>query len=368
MNVSELSARIKAWAVKLGFDDIGVTEPDLTHVSREYRDWLRRGFHGEMGYMARNVDKRLDPSQLLPGTVRVISARMNYLPSAAPRALTRPTQAYISRYALGRDYHKVVRRRLAKLARQIVEEAGGTHRAFVDSAPVLEKPLAVKAGLGWVGKNTLVLNADSGSYFFLGEIFTDIPLELTLTTEPDQCGSCKACLVQCPTNAFIAPRKLDARRCISYLTIESKEPIPLDLRPLIGNRVFGCDDCQLVCPWNRFAPETQIRDFQPRHGLDEVEISTLLRWNEQTFRSKTQGTAIRRINYTQWVRNLAVAAGNSVRHQDLVDALEDKLSEMRARGHDDVVEHLTWALNRLNDETQERQNKSGTTVVPEWKP
>ena len=354
MNVHELRRDIDRWARELGFDALGVADTNLTAVSRDYREWLRRNFHGEMTYMNRNVEKRIDPQKLLPGTVRVISARMNYLSFPAPRELKDPTKAYISRYALGRDYHKIVRRRLAKIARKMVEKAGGSHRAFVDSAPVLEKPLAVKAGLGWVGKNTLVLNSTSGSYFFLGEIFTDIPLPPTPKMEPEQCGSCKACLVKCPTDAFVGPRQLDARKCISYLTIEYKGSIPLEIRPLIGNRIFGCDDCQLICPWNRFASPTTVRDFEPRHQLDNTAIVDLLEWDEPTFQSKTEGMALKRVSYSQWVRNLAVAAGNSKYSTKLEHLLRKKRVEMENRDDANVVEHITWALHQLVHEKRSR--------------
>ena len=236
----------------------------------------------------------------------------------------------------------------------MVDKAGGTHRAFVDSAPVLEKPLAVKAGLGWVGKNTLVLNSQAGSYFFLGEIFTDIPLPMSQETAEAQCGSCKACLVKCPTDAFVAPGKLDARKCISYLTIELKGTIPIELRPKIGNRIFGCDDCQLICPWNRFASSTTIQDFEPRQHLDDVSIIDLLEWDESTFREKTEGMAIKRVNYSQWVRNLAVAAGNSTYSVKLEKVLVEKRTEMEIRNDSNVVEHINWALCQLLAETQKR--------------
>ncbi len=354
MDVHELRQDIDRWAHDLGFDQVGVTDTDLSNVSQDYREWLRQGFHGEMSYMNRNIKKRVAPHELLPGTVRVISARMNYLTFPAPTEISDPTKAYISRYALGRDYHKVVRRRLAKIARKMVDKAGGTHRAFVDSAPVLEKPLAVKAGLGWVGKNTLVLNSQAGSYFFLGEIFTDIPLPMSQETAVAQCGSCKACLVKCPTDAFVAPGKLDARKCISYLTIELKGSIPIELRPKVGNRIFGCDDCQLICPWNRFASSTTIQDFEPRHHLEDVSIIDLLEWNESTFREKTEGMAIKRVNYSQWVRNLAVAAGNSTYSVKLEKVLVEKRTEMENRHDSNVVEHINWALCQLLAETQNR--------------
>ena len=351
MNIAVLTKQVHQWAHELGFDDLGITDTDLSAVSREFREWLRRGFHGDMAYLTENLEKRFDPQRLLPGTVRIISVRMNYLPTAFPDALENSSIAYVSRYALGRDYHKVVRKRLAKIARKLVAAAGGTHRAFVDSAPVLERPIAEKAGLGWTGKNTLILNRDAGSFFFLGEIFTDIPFEVSEPNDKDHCGSCNACISLCPTGAIVGPQELDARRCISYLTIEYKGSIPLELRPLMGNRIFGCDDCQLVCPWNRFAPRSEVSDFSPRHEFDRAKIVDLLGWDEATFRAKTLGMALRRINYRQWVRNLAVAAGNATYSEALVSALKEKEKEMIASDDAICQEHITWALNRLTTET-----------------
>lgn len=349
MDVQLLTKQVHEWARELGFADVGITDTDLSTASREFRAWIRRGFHGEMSYLGRNIEKRLDPTLLLPGTLRIVSVRMNYLPEAFPGALKDRSIAYVSRYALGRDYHKIVRKRLAKIARKLVAATGGTHRAFVDSAPVLERPIAEKAGLGWVGKNTLILNRDAGSFFFLGEIFTDIPFEVTAPTKSEHCGTCQSCITLCPTGAIVGPRQLDARLCISYLTIEYKGSIPLELRSLMGNRIFGCDDCQLVCPWNRFAPRSEIDEFEPRHELDRAKIADLLLWDEATFRERTLGMALRRINYQQWVRNLAVAAGNAPYSHDLVTALEKKQVEMRERSDALCQEHIAWALNRLEN-------------------
>lgn len=351
MDITLLTKQVHKWAEELGFADIGFTDTDLSEASREFRDWLRRGFHGEMSYLSKNLEKRFDPQQLLPGTVRIISARMDYSPEAFPGALKDPSVAYVSRYALGRDYHKVVRKRLAKIARKLVAATGGSHRAFVDSAPVLERPIAEKAGLGWVGKNTLILNREAGSFFFLGEIFTDIPFAVTESDNSDHCGSCRSCITLCPTGAIVGPRKLDARLCISYLTIEHKGSIPLELRPSVGNRIFGCDDCQLVCPWNRFAPQTEVSDFAPRHDLDRAKIVDLLQWDETMFRERTLGMALRRINYQQWVRNLAVAAGNAPYSEALIKALHQKQAEMTARDDAICQEHIAWALTRLTTET-----------------
>ena len=350
MDIALLTKQVQEWAQELGFADIGFSDTDLSAASKEFREWLRRGFNGEMSYLSRNLEKRFDPQRLLPGTVRIISARMDYSPEAFPNALKDPSIAYVSRYALGRDYHKVVRKRLAKIARKLVAATGGTHRAFVDSAPVLERPIAEKAGLGWVGKNTLILNRQAGSFFFLGEIFTDIPFEVSTPNGKDHCGSCSSCITSCPTGAIVGPRELDARLCISYLTIEFKGSIPLELRPLVGNRIFGCDDCQLVCPWNRFAPQTEVSDFAPRHELDRAKIVDLLGWDEDTFRERTLGMALRRINYQQWIRNLAVAAGNAPYSEELVNALQLKQAEMTTRDDALCQEHITWALNRLTAE------------------
>ena len=300
-----------------------------------------------MTYMERNVEKRLHPEQLVPGTVRIISVRMDYFSPKAPTVLADPAKAYVSRYALGRDYHKTIRTRLARLARRIEAEAGGRYRAFVDSAPVLEKAVAVKAGLGWQGKNTLVLNERAGSWFFVGEIFTDLPLPVTEEQKSDRCGACKACINVCPTHAILELRALDARKCISYLTIENKGPIPHRYREAIGNRIFGCDDCQLICPWNRYAMPSAEKDFAPRHGLDAPAISDLLQWDEERFRSRTLGMALRRINYSQWTRNLAVAAGNSLPTNGLLKALTERRQERAQKGDEMCVEHIDWAFSAL---------------------
>ena len=352
MDFDRLASDIETWARELGFAAIGITDTDLSAYAPAVRRWLSRKLHGSMGYMARNLDKRLHPERLHAGTVRVISARMDYLPDTVP-AIPAPGShtACISRYALGRDYHKTVRRRLVRLANRIDRHAGGRYRAFTDSAPVLEKPLAEKAGLGWIGKNTLLLTEDAGSLFFLGEIYTSLPLPVTDRTARDRCGACKACLNVCPTGAIVGPGQLDARRCISYLTIESSDPIPPELRPAIGNRVFGCDDCQIVCPWNRYARKTAEADFAPRHGLDSASIADLLAWDEATFLARTEGMALRRIHYRQWVRNLAVAAGNATAGNPAPSAaLIARLRERRADPDVDAMarEHIDWALERLH--------------------
>ena len=358
LDLRRLAQDIPVWARDLGFQQVGIADVDLSAYAPDVQGWLTRRFHGSMGYMERNLDKRLHPEQLLEGTVRVISARMDYLPGAMPRHPLSQSGAYIARYALGRDYHKTVRRRLAKLAKRIDEQvAAGRFRAFVDSAPVLEKPLAEKAGLGWVGKNTLLLNETAGSFFFIGEIFTNAPLPVTApdALAQDRCGACKACINVCPTGAIVAPKRLDARRCIAYLTIESKEPIPLELREAVGNRVFGCDDCQIVCPWNRYARLSAELDFAPRHGLADADLVELLGWSEATFLAKTRGMALRRINYRQWLRNLAVAAGNAEHDARLVALLRER----RAQADEMVREHIDWALQR-----QERKREAGAVRNP----
>ncbi|MDX1635513.1 MAG: tRNA epoxyqueuosine(34) reductase QueG [Marinobacter sp.] len=344
-DLSQLREQIRLWASDLGFGDMGVTEPDTGPHADRLRHWLAEGMHGEMAYMADHGSKRHQPTELVPGTLRVISLRMDYLPSPDnPRAtLAQNQKAYISRYTLGRDYHKLMRKRLAMLAKKIdAAVAGYDYRAFVDSAPVLERALAQRAGLGWIGKNTMLLNRKAGSFFFLGEIFTSAPLPLDEPYTQDHCGSCSACLDLCPTNAFPTPRTLDARRCISYLTIELKGSSPEELRPLMGNRVFGCDDCQLVCPWNKFSRPSAEDDFQPRHGLDNSELARLFLWSEEEFLKRTEGSAIRRTGYEGWLRNLAVGLGNAPTTIPVVEALRqraDHPSEL-------VREHVHWALQR----------------------
>ncbi|MCY3640669.1 MAG: tRNA epoxyqueuosine(34) reductase QueG [Gammaproteobacteria bacterium] len=343
------AAAIEDWAQELGFQQIGITHVDLSAHEPHVREWLAKGFHGEMGYMARNLDKRLHPERLEAGTCTVISARMNYWSEAAAplRVLERSDQAYISRYAIGRDYHKVLRRRLAKLALRINEAAhalDARFRAFTDSAPVLEKALAEHAGLGWMGKHSLMIHPEAGSWFFLGEIYTNLPLPETSTTEPNRCGACRACMNHCPTGAIVGDKVIDARRCISYITIEHRSAIPVELRPLIGNRVFGCDDCQLCCPWNRDAPTTNEADFKPRHGLDAASLVELFRWDEATFLRRTEGSALRRPGYEGWRRNLAVALGNGPPSPEAKAALR----EARSSASELLREHIDWALERLD--------------------
>jgi epoxyqueuosine reductase len=342
---AQLAQSIKDWGRELGFQQVGIADIELDEHERRLHEWLAAGYQGEMDYMAAHGHKRSRPAELVEGTLRVISVRMDYLPgdTEMTRRLADPEQAYVSRYALGRDYHKLVRKRLQQLAERIQAVVGPFgHRAFVDSAPVLEKALAQQAGLGWIGKNTLLLNRKAGSWFFLGELFVDLPLPMDEPVTRDHCGSCRACLDICPTGAFAGERLLDARRCISYLTIELKGAIPPELRPLIGNRVFGCDDCQLVCPWNRFARPTGESDFLPRHGLDSSQLAALFRWSEEEFLQRTEGSPLRRAGYQRWLRNLAVGLGNAPSTIAVIEALElrrDDPSEL-------VREHVAWALER----------------------
>ncbi|MEP6390112.1 MAG: tRNA epoxyqueuosine(34) reductase QueG [Halioglobus sp.] len=341
----QLTAHIRRWAVEFGFSDARIADIDLAEHEGYLQKWLDRGYHGSMDYMQQHGLKRARPAELVPGTCRVITVRLDYLSDdTQPLAiLDSPEKAYVSRYALGRDYHKLMRKRLAKLANYIEEHAGGGHyRAFVDSAPVLERALAERAGMGWIAKNTMLINEKAGSWFFLGEIYTDLPLEPDAPQTNKHCGSCSACLDICPTNAFAGPFELDARKCISYLTIEHKGSIDPTLRPLMGNRIFGCDDCQLVCPWNKFAQTTRESDFKPRHGLDDVELAELFLWDEDTFLSKTEGSAIRRIGHERWLRNLAIALGNAPTSERVIEVLQ-----VRANHSSELVrEHVNWALNQ----------------------
>lgn len=348
LDLSTLSANIKDWGKELGFQQLGVGDTDLSLAEQRLNSWLDAGLQGEMDYMARHGVKRSRPAELEPGTLRVISARMDYLPQSAQEleaSLQDPASAFISRYALGRDYHKLMRKRLQQLARRIEHEIGPFgYRVFVDSAPVLEKPLAEKAGLGWIGKHTNLINKHAGSWFFLGEIYLDVPLPIDAAAD-NHCGKCAACIDICPTQAIIAPYQLDARRCISYLTIELKGAIPPDLRPLIGNRIYGCDDCQLVCPWNRFAQLTGEADFLARQQLDSRTLIELFAWSEEQFLQRTEGSAIRRIGHLPWLRNIAVALGNGPASSAAIDALNERAehpSEM-------LKEHISWALQRLKN-------------------
>jgi epoxyqueuosine reductase len=338
----QLAADIKDWALQLGFSGCGIADIDLATEEPQLAKWLEAGFHGEMEYMAAHGMMRARPHELLPGTIRVISVRMDYLPPQAGFAtnLADPNLAYISRYALGRDYHKVLRQRLKQLGDRISKTVEGLgFRPFVDSAPVLERPLAAKAGLGWIGKHSLLLNEDAGSWFFLGELLVNIPLPVDQPVSKD-CGNCVACITSCPTGAIVAPFVVDARRCISYLTIELKDDIPPELRPLLGNRIYGCDDCQLVCPVNRAAPLSQEADFARRPQWQDQSLQRLFRWSETEFLHWTEGSAIRRIGYLRWQRNLAVALGNAPYSADILQLLQAYQGDLM------VQRHVDWAIDQ----------------------
>ncbi|KXI30307.1 tRNA epoxyqueuosine(34) reductase QueG [Paraglaciecola hydrolytica] len=339
-----LAENIKAWGKTLGFQQVGICDVDLSQHEGRLQNWLDQGYAGEMHYMSEHGMKRARPAELQPGTLRAISVRMDYLPPDAQfaRSLKNKNQAYISRYALGRDYHKLMRARLKQLGEKIKAECGElNYRPFVDSAPVLEHALAEKAGLGWTGKHSLTLNKKAGSWFFLGELLIDLPLPVDAPAT-EHCGSCTACITICPTQAIVEPYVVDARRCISYLTIEQKGAIPTEFRTLIGNRIYGCDDCQLICPWNRYASITAEADFQPRKDLLAKELVDLFNWDEQTFLKLTEGSAIRRIGYERWQRNLAVGLGNAPYSSEIVDVL----IKAKAQASDLVKEHIDWALEQ----------------------
>jgi epoxyqueuosine reductase len=345
LDLAALAQSIKDWGRELGFQQVAITDVQLGEHEAHLQRWLDAGYQGEMDYMAAHGSKRSHPDELVPGTLRVVSLRMDYLPGDTQMAqrLAQPEKAYVSRYALGRDYHKLIRKRLQQLAERISQQIGPFgYRAFVDSAPVLEKAIAEQAGLGWIGKNTLVLNRKAGSYFFLGELFVDLPLPVDAPHASEHCGRCTACMDICPTAAFVGPYVLDARRCISYLTIELKGSIPEELRAPIGNRVFGCDDCQIVCPWNRFAKPTEQSDFQPRHSLDNAELAQLFSWSEEEFLSRTEGSPLRRAGYERWLRNLAVGLGNAPSTIAVLEALKARLDHPSEL----VREHVQWALRQ----------------------
>jgi epoxyqueuosine reductase len=343
--LESLKQKIQDWGRQLGFQQLGVADTQLSEHEAHLNRWLEQDFHGEMDYMQRHGTRRSRPDELVPGTLRVISARMDYLaPTSRPASelMDEPGKALISRYALGRDYHKVIRKRLQKLAHLIEREIGSFgYRVFTDSAPVLEKALAEKAGLGWIGKHSNLLHRTAGSWFFLGEIYTDLPLPVDQAVE-NHCGNCTRCIDFCPTGAIVAPYQVDARRCISYLTIELRESIPEELRPAMGNRIFGCDDCQAVCPWNRFARFSDEDDFTPRDGLDAAELVELFSWTEQEFLQRTEGSAIRRIGYACWLRNIAVALGNAPTDERVTGALESR----RQHSSELVREHVEWAIKQ----------------------
>lgn len=344
LNFTQLAHDIKQWGRELGFQQVGITDTDLSQAEMRLKTWLAKNYHGEMHYMESHGSKRCRPAELVPGTQRIISVRMDYLPPD-PKMLENlqdKNKAYIARYAWGRDYHKVIRKRLQQLAEKITSVVGKfNYRAFVDSAPVMEKPIAEKAGLGWIGKNTNLINSKAGSWFFLGELYTDLPLPVDQPATA-HCGSCQACLDICPTKAIVAPYELDARRCIAYLTIEFRGSIPVEFRHAIGNRIFGCDDCQFICPWNKFAKATQEGDFRPRHGLDSQQLVDLFEWTEDEYLSKTEGSPLRRIGYECWLRNIAIALGNAPTSTTVVNALKQKCEYPS----DLVREHIAWALTQ----------------------
>jgi epoxyqueuosine reductase len=352
VGMHSLKEKIRAWGRELGFDAIGFAGVDLPVGEANLNAWLAAGYHGTMDYMAAHGSKRSRPAELVPGTRSIITARMNYhVPGSATEPIADPARAVISRYALGRDYHKLIRTRLQKLAERMqgeLEDASHySYRVFTDSAPVMEEELAASSGLGWRGKHTLLLDRDVGSYFFLGELFTSLPLPPDASVA-DHCGTCTACLQSCPTDAFAGPYRLDARRCISYLTIELKEAIPESLRSLLGNRIYGCDDCQMACPWNRFAPDTREADFLPREGLDSASLIDLFAWTEGEFERRLQGSPIRRIGHERWLRNIAVAMGNAIGDAMMDSGLrEQMMAALRARADHPsalVREHVAWAL------------------------
>jgi len=348
----KLANDIKRWGKELGFDSVGITDTELSKHEQHLNKWIAKGMHGDMDYMHKHGTKRSHPEQLVAGTKRVISVRMDYAPSDIKQAesmIERKEIGYISRYALGRDYHKVLRNRLNKLALKINHQIGDFgYRAFTDSAPVLEKALAEKAGLGWIGKHSNLLHSKTGSWFFLGELYVDLELPIDKAAT-NHCGTCQRCIDLCPTNAIIGPYQVDARRCISYLTIESKKPIPIELRDNIGNRIYGCDDCQFVCPWNKFAQTSKESDFSPRVQLSDRNLIDLFNWSEQEFLRNTEGSAIRRIGYQSWLRNIAVAMGNSDSDQQImIETLESKASDCS----DMVKEHIDWAIKKLKKTNQ----------------
>ena len=357
----ELAAKIKQWGKEFGFAEVGITDIDLSEHEAQLQRWLDNGYHGEMSYMAAHGMKRARPAELVPGTQRIISVKMNYLPPEASfaKALGNKETAYISRYALGRDYHKVIRNKLKKLGQKIEQEVGQFgFRPFVDSAPVLERQLAEKAGLGWRGKNSLLINKQAGSWFFLGELFVDLPLPIDEPNKEEGCGKCTACITLCPTGAIVEPYVVDARKCISYLTIELQGTIPKKYRPLLGNRVYGCDDCQLVCPWNRFGQLAQEDDFTPRKNLKDQELLTLFNWTEEAFLKNTEGSPIRRIGFERWQRNLAVGLGNAPFNQGIIDTLNQALPNSSEL----VQEHIEWALTQQKSKKEELDRKQARLI------
>ena len=347
LDSEKLALDIKTWGQELGFQQVGITDVNMGEHAERLQSWLKKDYHGEMAYMGDHGDKRYRPEKLVPDTLRIITVRMDYMPPEIQtlKIINSPKQAYISRYALGRDYHKLMRKRITQLGKKINAALSElnlecNYRAFVDSAPVLERGLAQKSGQGWIGKNAMLINPKAGSYFFLGELFTDLPLPIDKPFEEMHCGSCRACIDFCPTGAIVDNHIVDGRKCISYLTIELKGSIPIELRSKMGNRIFGCDDCQLCCPWNKFSKPSIEPDFTPRHQLDSITLIELFSWDEETFLSKTEGTPIRRAGHERWLRNIAVGLGNAGFNSEIVAALQSRLdfdSEL-------VKEHVLWAL------------------------
>jgi epoxyqueuosine reductase len=346
IDLNQLVQSISDWASELGFQQLGISDIDLSQHDKHLDDWLAAGYHGEMGYMVKHGSKRSHPEQLVENTIRVISVRMDYMPpdcELSDTVLASPEMGFISRYALGRDYHKVMRKRLQKLSDKVKNKIGEFgYRVFVDSAPVLEKALAEKAGLGWIGKHSNLINQKAGSWFFLGEIYTDLALPVSEHSTDNHCGTCSACIDICPTRAIVKPYTVDARRCISYLTIELHGSIPVEFRKDMGNRIYGCDDCQLCCPWNRFSQATSEQDFFTRHPLDAPDLVELFSWDEATFLKNTEGSAIRRIGYLRWLRNIAIALGNAPRSEKIITLLKDR--KRTFSDNEMLSEHIEWAL------------------------
>lgn len=350
VKLSALVKKIKQWGKDLGFQAIGITDTDLTVAEQRFNTWIEQQMHGDMAYMSRHGSKRTRPDELEDGTISIISARMDYFPEDPEHSinlLQQSDKGYIARYSLGRDYHKVLKKRLQKLAKMLEQEIGSFgYRVFTDSAPVLEKPLAEKAGIGWIGKHSNLLQEQTGSWFFLGEIYTNLPLPADKPSS-NHCGTCSKCMSACPTQAIVKPYVVDSRLCISYLTIESRQSIPEELRPLMGNRIYGCDDCQLFCPWNRFSQQTAESDYFARGDLASPKLLDLFRWTEAEFLKNTEGTAIRRIGHESWLRNIAVALGNALAGQaDHADAIIHALEEKRQHPSELVREHVNWALKQ----------------------
>ncbi len=340
-----LTSKIKQWGQALGFQQVGITPTDLGHTEQYLQEWLAKNYHGEMDFMHKHGLKRTRPALLEPNTRSIISLRMDYYPPAfdSEKNLQNPQQAFISRYALGRDYHKLIRKRIQKLAQKITTEIGDFgYRAYTDSAPVMEKPIAQQAGLGWIGKHSNLINSKAGSWFFLGELYTDIDLNYDAPAE-NHCGSCQNCIDICPTKAIVEPYIVDARRCISYLTIELKGAIPIEFRSQMGNHIYGCDDCQICCPWNKFAQTTEEKDFYPRNKLDTATLIALFAWSEPEFLKKTEGSAIRRIGHQRWLRNISIALGNSISQLETIMILKQKYASQNPL----IQEHIDWAIQQL---------------------